>query len=95
MFIKSNKKETRYWSKRLLYDLFVIIVSVGIIYFAAIVRAGNFTPGPIGPSMNSFSEIYDVLAGNYNSGAISAKEDGSVAQMLKCITTKMNDGVCD
>ncbi len=95
MFIKNDKKENRRLLKKILYDLFIIVISVSVLYFALAVYAGSLVPpGPAGSTMMSLEDIYNALAGTYNSSAAEAKEDGNVMEILKCITNKINGDVC-
>ena len=91
-----NKKELLKKGKRVLYYSVLIAVSSLIIYFVLTVQAGNFNPtSPVSSTMRSLDEIYAVLFGTYDSSGISGKSDGNASEMLKCITDKMNGGVCD
>lgn len=97
MFAKDEKKENQPLAIKIAHNLFIIIIAAGILYFAIAVYAGSSLTPPAGPitiTMNSLEEIYNVLAGtSYVSGA-TAKSDGNVLEILKCITTKMNGGAC-
>ena len=91
-----NKKELLKKGKRVLYYSVLIAVSSLIIYFVLTVQAGNFNPtSPVSSTMRSLDEIYAVLFGTYDSSGTSGKSDGNASEMLKCITDKMNGGVCD
>lgn len=97
MFVKINKIKINRLAKRILYDLSIIIVSVGAVYFVAAVYAGNLTPpGLVAPTMNTLENIYHILAdpSYVPSAPVTAKENGNVMEILKCITNKMNGGVC-
>jgi len=95
MFTKSDKKENGPLMKKILYDLFIIVVSVGVLYFALIAYAGSLVPpGPVGSTMRPLEDIYSALAGTYNSNTVTPKENGSAMEILKCITTKMSGGTC-
>lgn len=93
MFAKNDKKENGHLFKKILYDLFIIVISVGVLYFALVVYAGSLVPpGSIGSTMSPLEDIYNALAG-VPAGA-APKENGNAMEILKCITTKMNGGVC-
>lgn len=95
MFARITKKETKSLLKRIFSDLLVIIISVSVLYFALVAYAGSLIPsgGSSVPTMMSLEDIYNVLAGT-NSVAATPKEDGNVMEILKCITTKIDGGVC-
>ncbi len=95
MAIEKESNENLSGLKGLFQDLLIIFISAGIIYFTLAVRAGNITPpGFVAPTMKPLEEIYDVLAGAYDSSGASPNSNGSITQILKCITTKINGGVC-
>lgn len=96
MLIENNKNKKARLLKKILYDLFIIVISVSALYFALVVYAGILAPpGPAGSTMMPLEDIYNALAGTYNSSAAEAKEDGNVMEILKCITNKINGGSCD
>lgn len=94
MLTKTEKKENRNLLKRILHDLSIVIVSIGVLYFALVAYAGSLAPsGSVGITMMSLEDIYNVLVGT-NPVTATPKEDGNVLEILKCITTKINDGTC-
>lgn len=98
MFIKINKIEVERFLKRILYDLSIIVISVSVVYIAAVAYAGSLTPpagSPPGITMMSLNDIYNALAGNPDVSGVLPREDGSAMDILKCITNKMNNGVCN
>lgn len=95
MLMENDKNENWHFFRRILYDLSVIIISVGVLYVAAVVYAGDLIPpGPVASTLNSLSSIYDVLTGNYDSTGVTPDNNGNVIQILKCITGKINGNPC-
>lgn len=91
-----NKTKSLKKGKRIFYYSALVSVSSLIIYFVLTVQAGNFNPtSPVSSTMRSLNEIHAVLFGTHDSSGISGKGDGNASEMLKCITTKMNGGVCN
>lgn len=96
MSIKILHKNSRDFLKRILYDLSIIVVSVSLLYVALVAYAGSLVPpGSVAPTMWSLNDIYNAIAGTYDSNAVQAKENGNAMEILKCITNKMNNDVCN
>lgn len=70
---------------------FLLAISTSVIVMAlvfAVVKAGSLTPppGPIVSTMKTLQEIYDTLAGTFDSTSQSANINGNIIQQLKYIS---------
>ncbi len=83
----ASKNTKTFYLKKTLRNLSLIIIPAAMIYFAFGVLAGNLNPGlPPAPTMRTLEEIYNTLAGTFDSSATTANYNGSASQLTKCIT---------
>ena len=86
--------------KAILKNSSVIILSLLIVYLVIqaisyVTYAGNLNPnGPPSATMKNLTEIYDVIAGDFDSSSIVADPNGNAFQVVKCIINKINTGTC-
>lgn len=71
--------------KILTLSFLAALISIVLLFVAA--KAGSLTPpGPVGATMHSLEEIYDSLAGTFDSSSQTADVDGNIIQQLKYIS---------
>lgn len=75
---------------------FLLAISTSVIVMAlvfVVAKAGSITPsGPVGSTMHSLAEIYDILAGTYDSSGQLANIDGNIIEQLKYISANVGAG---
>ncbi len=61
------------------------VIAMALLFVAA--KAGSLTPpGPVGSTMRSLQEVYDAMAGTFDSSGQSADIDGNIIEQLKYIS---------
>lgn len=77
-------------------DIFIVAISVVALSF--IVRfafAGSLNPTSTPAStMKTANEVYDTVAGDYDSSGISASKHGNLIQIGRCIIERINGNDC-
>ncbi len=87
--------------RKMIFKKNKIIFSVLIIIFAVLivslkVEAGSLTPSASpGSTMKTLEEIYNPLAGTFDSSSISADLNGSALQIAQCAIEKIQGAVCE
>lgn len=81
---------------RAILETAIIIASVVVVTsLIRVAQAGTFTPLAIpAATMNTLGDIYNALAGTFNSSGVSASSTGSAVAVSRCIITKLTGGVC-
>lgn len=75
--------------------LLLVFATAVLVLIIKFTEAGVLTPSASPAStMQTTGDIYNVLAGTYNSSGISANQNGSAVQILKCIITNLDGGSC-
>ncbi len=74
--------------KILILSFFVALISLASLFI--VVKAGSLTPpGQVGATMHSLQELYDTLAGTFNSSSQNASATGNIIQQLKYISNNL------
>lgn len=83
-------------TKKFFRSVFIVAASVTIlVVFFHLVSAGTLNPTGIpNSSMRSASEIYESLAGTFDSSGIAASSNGDALQIAKCIIQRMAGNSC-
>jgi len=78
---KTSKKKKIIW----------LVVTLSLFLTVGIVRAGSLTPsGSPASTMRTLQEIYDSLAGTFDSTSVTATSTGSLVQILKYIVNNLD-----
>ena len=86
--------------KAILKNSSIVVISLIIVYLAIqaisyVTYAGNLNPNnPPSATMTNLTEMYDIIAGDFDSSSIVADPDGNAFQVVKCIISKINTGTC-
>jgi hypothetical protein len=79
--------------KRVLRALFkkpAITAFVSLLSLASFVTAGSLTPpGAPASTMNTLAEIFDSIAGTFNSASITANQNGSLIEVMKYVEDQL------
>ncbi len=69
-------------------SIFAALISFALLFVA--VKAGSLTPsGPVGATMHTLEEIYNSIAGTFDSSGQSANANGNMIQQLKYIADNL------
>ncbi len=68
----------------------ILIIVIPVLIISTIVYAGSLDPpGAPGSTMKTLQEVYDSIAGTFNSSSITADQNGSLIENLKYITNNL------
>ena len=81
--------------KFILETIVVIVSVVVVISLVRVVQAGSLTPIALPvATMNTLQDVYNALAGTFDSSSVVASSTGNAIALSRCIMQKLAGNAC-